>query len=158
MRLSSVRIAFLRPKARAISRAPTLPGRSPMKARMSALEGGEEVFFVCLLKIEIPTPKRRDAANVIMQADHASYSAAVTLARRAGFVFAAAAFFGLTAREAAALPETLLRPATRRLFGALPILAARASSSPIACSSVTVSGVMSAGSVALMPAWLTYGP
>src|SRR3974390_1916501 len=68
MRLSSVRIAFLRPKARAISRAPTLPGRSPMKARMSALEGGGEVFFVCLLKIEIPAPKRRDAANVIMQA------------------------------------------------------------------------------------------
>src|SRR3974390_1215103 len=68
MRLSSVRIAFLRPKARAISRAPTLPGRSPMKARMSALEGDEEVFFVCLLKIEIPAPKRRHAANVIMQA------------------------------------------------------------------------------------------
>src|SRR3974390_3424899 len=67
MRLSSVRIAFLRPKARAISRAPTLPGRSPMKARRSALEGGEEIFFVCLLKIEIPAPKRRDVANVIMQ-------------------------------------------------------------------------------------------
>src|SRR3974390_2791002 len=68
MRLSSARIAFLRPKARAISRAPTLPGRSPMKARMSAWGGEEGVFCVCLLKIEFPAPKRRDAANVIMQA------------------------------------------------------------------------------------------
>src|ERR1700752_3170116 len=39
MRLSSARMAFLRPKARAISRVPTLPDCLPMKARMSSLEG-----------------------------------------------------------------------------------------------------------------------
>ncbi len=39
MRLSAARSAFFRPKARAISRVPTLPGCLPMKARMSSLEG-----------------------------------------------------------------------------------------------------------------------
>ncbi len=37
--------AFLRPKARAISRVPTLPGVLAMKARMSALEGRVEVYL-----------------------------------------------------------------------------------------------------------------
>src|SRR5262249_15450796 len=48
-----------------------------------------------------------------------------------------------------------LRGPARR-FGFLPVpRAARASSSGNACSSVTVSGVMSEGNVALMPSWLT---
>ncbi len=38
--------AFFRPKARAISRVPTLPGRSRMKARRSALEGREGALAV----------------------------------------------------------------------------------------------------------------
>ena len=59
MRLSSARMAFLRPKARAISRVPTLPGCLPMKARMSALEGREGVRLGGLFKIGCPAPKRR---------------------------------------------------------------------------------------------------
>src|SRR5262249_36461017 len=39
MRLSSARSAFLAPKARAISRVPTLPERSRMKAKSSSREG-----------------------------------------------------------------------------------------------------------------------
>ncbi len=39
MRLSAARSAFFRPKARAISRVPTLPGCLPMKARISSLVG-----------------------------------------------------------------------------------------------------------------------
>jgi hypothetical protein len=39
MRLSSTRRSFFRLKARAISRVPTLPGCSPMKARISSLLG-----------------------------------------------------------------------------------------------------------------------
>ena len=38
------------PKARAISRVPTLPGRLPMKARMSALAGREGVRLVGLFR------------------------------------------------------------------------------------------------------------
>ena len=47
------RIAFFSPKARAISRVPTLPGCLPMKARMSALEGREGVRLVFLFKMEV---------------------------------------------------------------------------------------------------------
>ena len=71
------------------------------------------------------------------------------------FGLAAAGFFGLAAGEAATLPEAVLRPAARRPFGELPIMAARASSSTTASSSVTVSGVLSPVSVALTPLWLT---
>ena len=54
----------------------------------------------------------------------------------------------------AVLVATLPGAAPR--FGFLPVpRAARASSSGNACSSVTVSGVMSEGNVALMPSWLT---
>src|ERR1043165_3564049 len=137
MRFNSARMAFLRLKARAISRVPTLPARSRMKASSSALEGSEGVFLDGLFKIEIPAPKRRDAVNVMIGNEDRHYSAAWTLVRRAGLALAAAAFFGLAAGEGDALPETFLRPAARRPFGALPILAARASRRPIACSMVT---------------------
>ena len=45
MRLSSARRSFFRLKARAISRVPTLPGCSPMKARSSSLDGKAECFL-----------------------------------------------------------------------------------------------------------------
>src|SRR6185369_14340583 len=110
-------------------------------------------------------------SNVMAAIGLRYYSAAVgALALRAAFpaVFGAAlgfdAFFGfasaaaggaarlsdLASAFALALPP-VLRPAARRPFGELPSAAARASSSTMASSSVTVSGVLSDGSVALTP-------
>ena len=72
------------------------------------------------------------------------------LAFRAGFFSACTAGRGFAAplRLAAARRGVVDTPFP-------PVRAARASKSPMACSSVTVSGEMSEGSVALTPSWLT---
>src|SRR5262245_10555966 len=52
MRLSAARSAFLRPKARAISRVPILPGALPINARRSSLEGNEGLVWGRFISLE----------------------------------------------------------------------------------------------------------
>src|SRR5581483_1384764 len=81
---------------------------------------------------------------------------APALALRAGLAFAAAAAPGVGPAGGLAALAPGLRAGPRRLVGRLPPPAAtRASRSATASSSVTVSGVLSEGSVAFTPSWLT---
>src|SRR5262249_44719233 len=65
---------------------------------------------------------------------------------------------GVAAGSAPPLLRALLAGGFAAAFFFSPPPPARASLSPTACSSVMASGVMSGGSVALTPSWLTYGP
>src|SRR4029079_3821757 len=74
-----------------------------------------------------------------------------------GFAAALAARAGLAAAGVFAA-FSVLRPAARCGRGEPPDFDERAASNSTASSSVTLSGVLSDGSVALTPLWLTYGP
>src|SRR5579862_7704524 len=70
MRLSAARSAFLAPKARAISRAPTLPPRSRINAINSGFEGRWVRFIGRSLAVSLPGgPLRKcySAACVVLR-------------------------------------------------------------------------------------------
>src|SRR5262245_40969023 len=112
MRLSAARSAFFNPKARAISRVPTLPDWLVTKARSSSFEGREGCFLECC---EIKDGIRRQGSyepylvivtgfrHVSRWRDMGSYSAALPLRARFGFASAAALVAVLVAALAAAL-------------------------------------------------------
>src|SRR5215472_4929192 len=145
MRLSAARSAFLAPKARAISRTPTLPLRARMNSTSSSREG-RRVEGTCLIG---SSPADAAAAQEI-------YSAACVVLR-GGWLGRLAAPGGRfeDALICRAVPGGGRLPRRGRACGAGELRSARASINATASSSVTVSGVLSAGNVALTPLWLT---
>src|SRR5436305_11165047 len=145
MRLSAARSAFLAPKACAISRTPTLPLRARMNSTSSSREG-RRVEGACLMGGSPADPA----------AGAGIYSAACVVLRGgwAGRLAAPGGRFD-DALMCLAVPGDgrLLRRG--RACGAGALRSARALISATASSSVTVSGVLSAGKVALTPLWLT---
>src|SRR5262249_25692887 len=129
---------------RAISRTPTLPLRSRMKATSSSREG-RRVEGACLMGGSPANPARGavredySAACVVLRGLCAARFGALPLGR----------FDGALICLAVPGDGRLVRRGRARGAGALR--AARASISATASSGVTVSGVLSAGSVALTP-------
>src|SRR6185312_14966063 len=131
----------------AISRVPTLPERSRIKARSSSREGREVRFM------------DRSVAFLGQYKRPAGYSAACVDLRGAlpaGARLAAGAAGRLDeALTWRAVPGEGRFAARGRARAVGPERSARASMSATASSSVIVSGVLSVGSVALTPSWLT---
>src|SRR6516165_5502791 len=149
MRLSAARSAFLAPKARAISRTPTLPLRSRMKATTSSREGRRLIGRAAADRLAFGVLRRfYSAACVVLRGG-------LSLVGR--FAVAPGDLFD-DALMCRAVPGDGRFALRGRACGAGALRSARASIRATASSRVTVSGVLSAGSVALMPPWLTYGP